>query len=65
MLERQGGSSSLDLMSTGGYIINKDESQATGAHFNLPGHSLANIKSTILEQVHKKNDIYRKETLLY
>ena len=44
-----------------GYIINKDESQATGAHFNLPGHSLANMKSTILEQVNIKSDIYRKE----
>ena len=40
-----------------GYINKKDESQATGAHFNLPGHSLANMKATIFEQV---NSIERK-----
>ena len=35
--------------------------QATGAHFNQAGHSLANMKITLLEQV-KQNDIaYRKE----
>ena len=26
-----------------GYIQNKDESQATGANFNLPGHSLSDM----------------------
>ena len=44
-----------------GYISNKDESQATGAHFNLPGHSLANMKCTIIEQVTTKSEAYRKQ----
>ena len=43
------------------YINNKDESQATGAHFNLPGHSLANMKATIIEQVNINSEQYRKE----
>ena len=34
---------------------NKVETTASGAHFNLPGHCLANMKATILEQV-KYND---------
>jgi hypothetical protein len=44
-----------------GYINNKNESQATGAHFNLPGHSLANLKLIILEQVNINDQDYRKE----
>ena len=35
--------------------------RATGAHFNLPGHSLADLKITILEQVKKTDIDYRKE----
>ena len=44
-----------------GYINTKDESQPTGAHFNLPGHSLANLKATIIEQVLVNTELYRKE----
>ena len=44
-----------------GYINSKDESQPSGAHFNLPGHSLANLKATIIEQVLKNEEDYRKE----
>ena len=48
-----------------GYVNNQVLSVSTGEHFNLPGHSLANIKVTIIEQV-KKNDImYRKEREKY
>jgi hypothetical protein len=48
-----------------GYISNKVTSQATGLHFNLPGHSLADLRVTVLEQV-KKHDIeYRKEREKY
>ena len=48
-----------------GYVNNQVSSVSTGEHFNLPGHSLANVKITILEQV-KKNDImYRKEREKY
>ena len=44
-----------------GYIFNKVESQPAGANFNLPGHSLDNLKETILEQVKFNNEQYRKE----
>ena len=44
-----------------GYITSKDERQPLGAHFNLPGHSLANLKATIIEQVLKNEEVYRKE----
>ena len=33
------------------YISNQVIARATGAHFNLPGHSLADMKYTVLEQV--------------
>ena len=33
-----------------GYIINQVTNKATGAHWNLPGHSLADLRVTILEQ---------------
>ena len=44
-----------------GYINNKVESQATGRHFNLPGHSLANLEATVIEQVQIHTEAYRKE----
>ena len=44
-----------------GYITNQDESQPTGLHFKLPGHSLANLKATIIEQVIFNEEEYRKE----
>ena len=44
-----------------GYIQKQKLDEATGAHFNLPGHSIDNFSVTILE-IPKKNDIlYRKE----
>ena len=48
-----------------GYVTNNVTSQATGAHFNLPGHSLANMNIVILEQVKKKDKEYRKERERY
>ena len=48
-----------------GYIVNKNINQATGAHFNLPGHNLANLSVIILEQVKNKSDAYRKEREKY
>ena len=47
------------------YITNQVTSRATGAHFNLPGHSLADMKFTILEQVKYNDDSYRKERETY
>jgi len=32
----------------------------TGSHFNLPGHSQANIKITVLERVKKEDKNYRE-----
>ena len=48
-----------------GCIHNKNKTQATGAHFNLPGHSLSDMKVTILEKVRKHDEAYRKERELY
>ena len=48
-----------------GYIKTQVVSQPTGAHFNQPGHCLANMEVTILQQA-KKNDIfYRLEKEKY
>ena len=44
-----------------GYVLNKDTSTATGLHYNLPGHSLADMSCTVIEQVKKNDLIYRKE----
>ena len=44
-----------------GYIQNKQTEKATGAHFTLPGHSVANLRITVIEQVKKESDIYRQE----
>ena len=44
-----------------GYITKKDESQPTGIYFNLPGHSLANFKVTVIEQVIYDEEEYHKE----
>ena len=38
-----------------GYINNQVIGITTGDHFNLPGHSLANMKVTILEKVRNSN----------
>ena len=35
--------------------------QATGEHFNLPGHSLSDITVTIIEKVKQNDENYRKE----
>ena len=48
-----------------GYIQNKVLSTPTGGHFNLPGHSLADMRAVILEQVKYNEDIYRIEREKY
>ena len=48
-----------------GYINQQIVSVTTGDHFNLPGHSLANLKVSILEAVKKKYILYRKERETY
>jgi hypothetical protein len=47
-----------------GYVNSGDDT-ATGEHFNLPGHSLFDLSITILEQVMKKDDLYRKKREKY
>ena len=48
-----------------GYISNQVLNKATGAHWNQPGHSLADLKVVILEQTRSKNEEYRKEREKY
>jgi hypothetical protein len=48
-----------------GYVLNDKTAQATGAHFTSPGHSLADLWVTIIEQVKKRDDFYRKEREKY
>ena len=44
-----------------GYVNNRNDT-ATGSHFTQPGHSLANLQVTAIEQIKKTNDNeYRKE----
>ena len=48
-----------------GYIHNQVIGVTTGGHFNQPGHSLADMKFIILEQVKKEDESYRKECEKY
>ena len=47
------------------YITNQVTSRALRAHWNLPGHSLAQLKITILEQVIYKEEDYCREREKY
>ena len=38
-----------------GYVANKKLDKATGAHFNLPGHNIADMEITIIEKVFNTN----------
>ena len=42
------------------YVKSENQSQPTDQHFNLPGHTLSNIKAKILEKCKEYNttDIY-------
>ena len=44
-----------------GYINNRLLTKATGYHFNLPGHNVADMKVTILEKVHSRDELVRIE----
>ena len=46
-----------------GYIQNQVTSRATGAHWNLPGHSLADLRVSVLEQCKKKSRIRETKNL--
>ena len=43
-----------------GYVRNDHLKKATGQHFNLPGHSLDNMKVSVIETINNKSEFYRK-----
>ena len=47
------------------YIYRNEKGFATGESFRQSGHSLANMKFTILEAVKKKDPLYRKKREIY
>ena len=44
-----------------GYIRSEILDKATGEHFNLPGHRLADLPIHIKEQSKRKDNIYTKD----
>ena len=44
-----------------GYVTNKQLSKATGAHYNIPGHNVSDMKVIILEKVFSSDPLIRKE----
>ena len=48
-----------------GYARNKILSKATGDHFNLPGHSISDMKFTIIEKVKSQDPLYGREREKY
>ena len=43
------------------YVMSRHLGKATGFHFNLSGHSVSDMKVTILEKVHSLDPLVRKE----
>ena len=43
------------------YVKNHHLNQATGAHFNEPGHQIEHMKVIAIEKLKNKNTQYRKE----
>ena len=44
-----------------GYANNNNQTKATGLHFNQKGHSVHNMRITVLERVFNKNPLFRKQ----
>ena len=44
-----------------GYVLHKRTDKSIGEHFNLPGHSRADLRVTIIEQTKGKSSEYMKE----
>ena len=44
-----------------GYVSNQNLTKATGHHFNQPGHSISDMTVTIIEKVHSKDELLRKQ----
>ena len=43
-----------------GYVVNRHLQKATGYHFNLPGHSVANMEVSIVEKIFSSDAQFRK-----
>ena len=43
-----------------GYVNTKKTDQATGHHFNQPGHSLSDMRITVIEKIYSKDPQMRK-----
>ena len=41
--------------------FSKHMTKATGAHYNIPGHRVGDMKVTIIEKVHSMDPLVRKE----
>ena len=48
-----------------GYVNRKIISQPTGQHFNSPGHSISDMKVTVIEKIKKTDKMYREERETY
>ena len=44
-----------------GYVKNKHITKATGAHYNLPGHTVSDMRVTIVEKIHSSDPLIRKQ----
>lgn len=44
-----------------GYVNNKKLDKATGAHFNLPGHSVSDMRISVVEKIYNQDNFFRKE----
>ena len=44
-----------------GYVRRQETDMATGSHFNLPGHSMADMTISVLERISNPDEQYRKE----
>ena len=44
-----------------GYVLNQRTDKSTGHHFNMPGHSLADLRVTALQHTQGRSNDYRKE----
>ena len=48
-----------------GYVNTSKLHQATGAHWNLPGHKVSDMGITVLEKIKSKDPFYRNEREKY
>ena len=44
-----------------GYAVNQHMNKTTGAHFNLKGHKISDMRVTIIEKVFSRDSAVRKE----